>query len=106
MARIVDTVLVQDEGFGKRADLEQTVPVGGIPRQARDLQPHHHTDPPKADFGHHTLKATALSRRRAREPEILVDNDQLFGGPAERLSSPLEIILPRGALAMLVHLME
>jgi len=88
------------------ADLEQTVPVGGIPRQARDLQPHHHTDPTKADFGHHTLKATALSRRRAREPEILVDNDQLFGGPAERLSSPLEIILPRGALAMLAHLME
>ena len=104
--RVVDAVLVQDERFGERTDLEQAVPVGGIARQARDLQTHHDADSTEADIGDQALKAVALGGRRARQPKVLVDDDELLGAPAERLSSPLQIVLPRCALAIVVHLME
>ena len=49
VCRIIDSILIENKCTGQRTQLQQPVPVGGIPRQARDLQPHHHTDPTKAD---------------------------------------------------------
>ncbi|OWW01895.1 hypothetical protein ATY81_23385 [Rhizobium sp. R72] len=47
--RIVDAVLVEDQGVSKGADLEQTLPVGIVARQTGDFQAH---DDPGAPCRH------------------------------------------------------
>ena len=37
--RIVDAVFVEDQGVGKGADLQQTLPVGIVARQAETSRP-------------------------------------------------------------------
>ena len=39
--RVIDSILVENERAGQRTQLDQPVPVGGVPSQARDLQSHH-----------------------------------------------------------------
>ena len=46
--RIVDALLVQDEGGAQGADLQQPVPVAGVAGQPGDLQPHHDAHLPQA----------------------------------------------------------
>src|SRR5205823_7867847 len=36
VCRFVDPILVEDQGVGQRADLQQAVPISAVPRQARD----------------------------------------------------------------------
>ena len=101
---IVDAVLVEDERVGERADLEEPMPVGGAPREPRDFQAHGETDPPEADLSHQPLEAVARGGAGGREPLVLVDYDDLLGAPAEGIRPALEVVLARGALAMLDHL--
>ena len=61
---VVDAVLVEDQRVGQRADLQQPVPVGGVARQARDLQPEHDAGAPQADLGDQLLEAVAVDRAR------------------------------------------
>jgi len=37
VARIVDSILIENQRIGKRTDLQQSVPVGGVAGQPRDL---------------------------------------------------------------------
>src|ERR1022692_2040015 len=41
LCRIVDTVLVENERIGEGAQLQQTVPIGGVASESRYLQPQH-----------------------------------------------------------------
>jgi hypothetical protein len=106
VTRIVNAVLIEDERLGQRADFEKPVPVAGIPRQPGHLQAHHEADPAQPDLGDQPLEATALRGRGAGQPEILIDHHDLLRRPAERLGAALEVVLARGALAMILHRLE
>jgi hypothetical protein len=86
--RVVDAILVEDERLGEGADFQEPVPVRRIARQARHLQPHHEPHAAEADLGDEALKAIALDRRGARQPEVLVDHDDLIQRPAEGVGPP------------------
>jgi hypothetical protein len=73
---VVDAVLVQDQGVGEGADLEQAVPVRRTAGQARHLQAEHHPDLAQTDGGHQALEALAVSvGPRLRNPG---ENEQRF----------------------------
>jgi hypothetical protein len=55
--RIVDPILVEDEGVTERADLEEAMPVGGVPREPGHLEAHHDARAPEADVRHELLEA-------------------------------------------------
>ena len=67
--RVVDAVLVQDERVGQRADLQQSVPVGGVACEAGNLQAEHDTCAPHPDLGDQLLEPRAVhgGRQIARD---------------------------------------
>ena len=84
VARIIDSVFVQDEGLAQGTDLEQTVPFGGVAGQTGDLETEH--DPRSSDphIGHQALEARTIRGARRRLSEILIDHDDPLQRPAER----------------------
>jgi hypothetical protein len=81
--RVVDTILVEDQCVGECADLQQTMPVGVVPGQARDLEPHNHASVSHADIGDQTLKTFAPGCRCARLALVVVNDDNLIVAPAQ-----------------------
>ena len=66
VGRIVYAVLVENQRVGEGADLQQPMPVGIVPREAGDLEPHDDACATHADIGHQslkTLRARPLTRR-------------------------------------------
>jgi hypothetical protein len=99
--RIVDTILIEDQGIGERADLQQAMPVRVVPGQTRHLQAHHDARVPHAHVRNQTLKALAPGRRRARLALILIDDGDLIVAPAECDGAATQGVLPFGALDVL-----
>jgi len=56
VCRVIDSILVENERAGQRTQLDQAVPVGGVSRQARDLQPHHQACLAEGDLADELLK--------------------------------------------------
>jgi hypothetical protein len=42
--RIVESILIEDERVGERAQFQQTMPICGVARQARHFQAEHDPD--------------------------------------------------------------
>ena len=99
--RIVDAILIEDQGVGEGADLQQAMPVGVVPRQARDLQAHDDAGVSHADIGDQALKTLAPGCRRAGLTLIIVDDDNLIVAPAKCDCAPTKRILPFRALDVL-----
>lgn len=99
--RIVDTVLVEDQGIGKGADLQQPLPVGIVARQTGDLEAHHDPGLPHADVADQPLKPLAPGRRRAGFALVVVNDDNLLVTPAEGDRPSAKRILSPGALGIL-----
>ena len=51
LARVIQAVLVADQGAGQRADLQQPVPVGVVAGQPGHFQAEHDPGPAHADVG-------------------------------------------------------
>ena len=81
--RVVEPVLIEDEGIGERAQLEQPMPVGGVSRQARDLKAEHDPDATQTYFGHQLLEALAIGGARPRLPQIAVDDHDAIEWPPQ-----------------------
>ncbi len=60
-ARVIQTVLVQDQCLGQRADLQQPLPIGVVAGQPRHLQADDDARLAHADIGHQALEALAVS---------------------------------------------
>ena len=101
VCRVVDTVLVEDQGVAQRADLEQPVPVRGVACQPRDLEPQDDARASHPDLGHELLKALTIYRRSARPAEIGIDDDDAFVRPAECDGPLTECVLALCALRVL-----
>ncbi len=104
VARIIDTVLVEDQRVGQRADLQQPVPVAGVSGQARDLEAEHDADAAHADLAHQRLEALAVGARGGRLALVRVDHLDPFEGPAQRHGPLAQSILAPGALGILEDL--
>ena len=106
LVRVVQAVLVEDQGVGQGADLQQAVPVRRVAGQPRHLQAEHDPDLPQADVGHQPLEAGAAGGLGARLAQVVVDDHDLVGVPAQGDRLVLEAVLPPRALGVLLDLEE
>ena len=104
--RLVHAILVEDQGVRQRADLEQPMPVGVVPREPRDLESHHNAGPPKPDVRHQPPKPLAPRRGCPRLSLVGVDHNDAIVGPAERRCARSKRVLPLGALDVLDDLLH
>ena len=104
--RIVNAILVEDQRVGQGADLEQAMPVGVVPGEPRDLEPHHDARAAESDIRHEPPKPLPPRRGCARLSLVGIDHDHLIVGPAERRSARPKRILPLRALDVLDHLLH
>src|SRR5258708_36092411 len=101
MSRIVDSVLVDDNGSDQSAELDQRVPVTAIACESRRLEREHGANTRFANRGQQALKAWP-SDAAARAPQIIVN--YLHSGPAKLTGSIGERALPASALVIVHHL--
>jgi len=94
MARIVDSILIQDQRVGEGADLQEPVPVRGVARQPRDLQTEYDAGFAQTHFRHQFLKSFAIRRSCGRLTEIAVDDHDALHRPAQSYGMLAKIILP------------
>src|SRR5215813_2893534 len=83
LARIIEAILVDDEGIGEGTDLNEAIPLATGPSEARGLQTDYRARSAQADFGDQILKSGAPYRRRSRAPLVLVDDHNQRVRPAE-----------------------
>ena len=101
-ARVVDTVRIDDQGAGQRAEIDQMMPVAPIARQPRRLEAEHRADGTGAEFGDQALEAGARGEAGARAAEVVVDHgDGREAGGARGIG---EGVLPLLALEVAEHL--
>src|ERR1700728_4404804 len=84
MARIVDFVLVDDDGPDQSTELDQRVPVATVARQSRRFDCQHGAHASLADCSQQAFE-TRSGDAAARATEIIVDN--FDGGPAKLTSA-------------------
>ena len=99
MARIVDSVLVDDDGADQSTELDQRVPVAAVAGEARSLDRKHCTDATVTDRGQQPLEART-GDAAARSSEIVVDD--FDSRPAKLPGAIGKTILPALALKV-VH---
>jgi len=87
MRGIIEPILIEDKRIAKRAQLQQTMPIRGVARQARHFQAEHDPDASQTDFGHQALEAFSVSRTGAGLPEVTVDHDDPIERPTQRDSA-------------------
>lgn len=99
--RVVDAVLIEDEGAGQGTQFKKPVPVGGVAGQARDLQPHDDAGLGERYFADQFLEAVAGNGAGSRFAQIAVDNVDPFGRPTGGNGAIPQPILSLRALAVL-----
>jgi hypothetical protein len=104
VCRIIQPVLIEDKRVAERTQLEQSMPVGVVAREARHFQSEYDPDTTKTDLGDKALKALAVGGTRPGLPEVAVDNDDAIERPTERDGALAQRILALRALGVLEHL--
>jgi hypothetical protein len=56
VARVVDAILIEDQGVTEGGDLQKPMPVRGTPGETRDLQPQHDPGPAQPHLGDELLE--------------------------------------------------
>jgi hypothetical protein len=93
MPWIVESVLVENECVAQCADFQESVPVGGIPCQSRNLQAEYDARFLQTDVRHQPLKSFAIGRSCGRLAEITVDDDDSLRRPAQSYRALAKVIL-------------
>src|SRR5436190_14849085 len=101
MPRIVDSVLVYDDGPDKSTELNQRVPVAAVTSQPRRFDREYRADAAFADRCEQALEARPIDAT-ARAAKIIVDD--LDRGPAELSSTIGEPVLTAAALRIVQKL--
>ena len=101
MARIIDSVLVHDEGSDQSTELDQRVPVTAVACQSGRLDREHCAHAGFADRSQQALEA-GPSGAAPRAAKIIVDD--LDCGPAELTGAIGKTILPASALMIVRQL--
>src|SRR5260370_42077401 len=95
MPRIVDSVLVDDDGSNQSTERDQRMPVAAVARETRGFNRKHGADTPLADCRQQALEARACDTA-ARAAEIIVND--LDSGPAKLFGAIGEPVLAAPAL--------
>src|SRR5258708_18451991 len=101
MPRIVDSVLVDDDGSNQCTELDQRMPVAAVARETRGFNRKHGADTPLADCRQQALEARACDTA-ARAAEIIVND--LDSGPAKLFGAIGEPVLAAPALMIVCQL--
>ena len=101
---MIDAVGVADQGIGEAAQLDEAMPIGVVARQARDLEPQHEADVREGDFGGEPGETRSRDKAGAGESEVLIDDHDAIGGPAEFTGFGGKRILSIGRLAIVLDL--
>src|SRR6266508_5155524 len=102
--RIVNAVLIADETGAKSAQIEQLIPVGAVPRQARDIVSEDDAHLFLVDECDEFLKTEPSFRRPTGAAEIGIDNADLAGFPTGGAGTVLEVILKSQAFLVVQRL--
>jgi hypothetical protein len=102
---IIDAIFVQDEGVGKGAYFQQTMPVGGVACQPRNFQAEHDPRLAHADRRNQPLKTLSI-RGSSRLAEISVDDHDMVLRPAQSNGALTKAILTLRAFGVFEHLAE
>src|SRR5271157_2276504 len=95
--------MIDAVGVGEAAQLDEAMPIV-VARQARDLEPEHEADVGERDFGGEPGETRSRDKAGAGEPEVLIDDDDAIGGPAEFTGFGGKRILSIGRLAIVLDL--
>jgi hypothetical protein len=101
---MIDAVGVADERVGDPAQLQQAIPIGIVPGQARDFQSEDDAHVGQRDFAGQTRKAGALVDAGAGQPQVFIDDHHLLFGPAQLASPAGQSVLASGGLAIVLDL--
>src|SRR5258706_12540965 len=101
MPRIIDSVLVYDDGPDKSTELDQRMPVATVAGQPRCLDRKYGADPPFTDPSQQALETRPVDAA-SRAAKIVVDD--LDHGPAELPSTIGEPVLTAAALRIVQEL--
>src|SRR6516164_2368032 len=103
MARIVDSVLVDEDRADQSTELDQCVPVTSVAGETRSLDRKHRADATVTDCGQQPLEAWT-GDASARPSEIVVDD--LDGRPTKPLGAVGKPILPSLAFKIVHQLIR
>jgi hypothetical protein len=106
LAGVVDPVLVDDQGVGQGADLQQAVPVGAGAGQAGRFQAEDRAGLAEADLGDQELEAIAVHRGGPGAPLVLIDPRDGGLRPAQVLGALHAVVLAGGAGGVLADLKQ
>ena len=104
LSRIIDAVLVDDEGVGQATDLDEAIPVAAGTGQARGFQAQDGADAAETDLGHQVLEAVATEGGGPGVSLVLVDDLDVFLGPSELVGASRQVVLAGGAGEYVAHL--
>ena len=104
VGRVVDSILIENERAGQRTQLDQPMPIGGVPRQSRYFQAHHQTRFAKSDLTDEFLKPVSAGRLRAGLAQVTVEHVDTFQRPAQRHGAIAQGILGLRALGLFRYL--
>jgi hypothetical protein len=101
MPRIIESVLVYDDGPDKSTELDQRTPVAAVAGQPRCLDRKYGADPTLTNRSQQALEARPIDAA-SRAAQIIVDD--LDCGPAELSSTIGEPVLTAAALRIVQKL--
>jgi hypothetical protein len=105
IARVIDAVLIGNEGAEQGAQLDNAVPVAVTAGQPGHLCNEDEADLAQADGGHQPLKAGALQAGGAGQAEILIDDQDPRRRPAHPAGLIGELVLPARTLLVALDLL-
>ena len=106
VARVVEAVLVADQGAGHGADLQELVPVGVVAGQPGAFQAEHDPGPAQGHLGDQLLEPFPVGGRGAGVALVDVDHGDLVRRPAERDRLAAQVVLADRGLGVVDDLLE
>lgn len=82
LGRIIQSILVGNQGTEQGTNFQQVMPISVRTSQTRYLQTKNQPDMVECDFGDQSLKAEPPGGAAAGFAEIVIDDKNAFGGPA------------------------
>ena len=104
MSRIVEPVLIEDQGIGERAHFKEPMPIGTVTREPAHLQAHHDPGMRQSHLGNQVLKSQSISRRCSGLAQIVIDHHDLLLAPPKLNRALPKGVLTLGALGIFHHL--
>src|SRR5260370_8795178 len=82
-ARVIDTVFVSQQGTGQPTQVKQTIPIGIVAGESRELHPQHDADVSQSDLRGELGEARSIEEAAGRYALVFADHDDLCFCPPE-----------------------